>query len=46
MAIEGDAAGDKSHRKRTWDLRGSRPCMESNGDLEKPATSWPKRKSD
>ena len=39
-------AGAKSRRKRSWDLLGSRPYVESLSDIEKPATSWPRRKSD
>lgn len=45
MDTKGNAAGDKPHRKGSWGLLGSRSYLESNGDLEEPATSWPKRRS-
>ena len=36
----------RPRRKWTWDLRGSRPYVESTSDIEQPATSWPRRKPD
>ena len=46
MVTEEDEGSGEPREKPMQELIGSRSWVESNSDIEVPATSWPKRKSD